>query len=72
MEFHPTGAEIVEHRYQVTKAAAQPVELPHDEGVAVFQFLKAAEKGRALRRGSRQARVFKQNFTSGFLQSREL
>jgi hypothetical protein len=39
MEFHATGAEIVEHRYQVAEAAAQPVELPHCERVAVFQFL---------------------------------
>ena len=52
MEFNTTGAEVVEHRYQIAKAAAQPVELPHDERVAVFQFLQAAEKGRALRRYS--------------------
>jgi hypothetical protein len=37
MEFHATGAEVVEHRYEVAQAAAQPVELPHDQCVAVLQ-----------------------------------
>jgi hypothetical protein len=27
LEFHATGAEIVQHRYQITQAAAQLVEL---------------------------------------------
>jgi hypothetical protein len=45
--------QVVEHGYQVAQAAAQPVELPHGERVAVFQFLQATEQDRALRRGSR-------------------
>ena len=72
MKFHATGAEGVEHGYQVAQAAAQPVELPHNERVAVLELLQAAEQGRALCRGSRQAFVFEQGFTSGFFQSREL
>jgi hypothetical protein len=47
MEFHATGAEVVEHRYQVAQAPAQPVELPNDQSVAVFQLLQAAAQGRA-------------------------
>jgi hypothetical protein len=53
MEFHATGPEVVEHRYQVSQTPALSVELPHDQSVAMFQFLQASEKGRALRRGSR-------------------
>jgi hypothetical protein len=34
MEFHATGAEIIQHRYQVAQAAAQPVELPHNQLVS--------------------------------------
>ena len=30
MEFHASAAEIVEHSYEVTEAAAQPVELLRD------------------------------------------
>jgi hypothetical protein len=51
--FYATGAEIIEHRYQVAQAAAQPVELPNNQRVAVFQLLEATEQGGALRRGSR-------------------
>jgi len=29
MEFHATGGETVQDRYQVAQAAAQPLELPH-------------------------------------------
>ena len=57
MEFHATGAKVVEHRYQVAQAAAQPVGLPHNERIAVFQSLRATEKGRALRRGSRKSLI---------------
>ena len=57
MKFHATGAEVLEHRYQVAQTAAQPVELPNDERIAVFQFLQTAQKGTALRRGSRQSLV---------------
>jgi hypothetical protein len=53
MEFHATGAEVVEHRYQVSQTAAQPVELPHDERVTVFQLSQATEQCRALRGCSR-------------------
>jgi hypothetical protein len=53
MKFHATGPKVVEHCYQVTEAAAQPVELPHNERGAVFQFLQATEQGGALGRGSR-------------------
>jgi len=47
-EFHSAIAQAVEHRYQVAQAAAQPVELPHNERVAALQLLHAAEQGRAL------------------------
>jgi hypothetical protein len=40
MVFDATGSEVVAHRYQVAEAAAQPVELPHDQRVAVFQFFR--------------------------------
>jgi hypothetical protein len=43
MEFHATAAEVIEHRYQIAQAAAQPVELPHDKRVAVFELLQTAE-----------------------------
>jgi hypothetical protein len=35
MEFHATAAEIVQHRYQVARAAAQPVELPRRGNVPI-------------------------------------
>jgi hypothetical protein len=72
MEFHATGAEVVEHRYQVAQTAAQPVELPHNKGVAVFQPLQAAEQGRALRRGSRYSLILEDGFAPGLLQRGEL
>jgi hypothetical protein len=31
MEFHAACAEVIQHRYQVTQAAAQPVE-PEESG----------------------------------------
>ena len=72
MELDATGAEVVEPGYQVAQATAQRVELPYDQCVAVFQFLQAAEQGRAPRRGSRQAFILENDFTSGLLQCREL
>jgi hypothetical protein len=33
MEFHATGAEVVEHPHQAEQAAAQPVEVSHNERV---------------------------------------
>jgi hypothetical protein len=41
-EFHARGAEVIQHRYQVAKAAAQSVEFPYDQRVAVFEFLQTA------------------------------
>ena len=53
MEFHTTGAEIIEHRNQIAQAAAQPVELPHDQRVTGPERLEATREGRALYAGSR-------------------
>ena len=36
MESGAEGGEVVEHLYQVAETAAQPVELPQDERVAVL------------------------------------
>jgi hypothetical protein len=72
MELHATRAEVVEHRYPVAKAAAQPVELPDHKRVAVFQFLQAAAEGKALRRGSGQAIIPEYCLAPGFLQRSEL
>jgi len=52
MDLDAGGAEIVEHRYQVAQTTAQPVELPYNERVAVFQLFQASEKDRALGCGS--------------------
>jgi hypothetical protein len=49
-EFHASGAQVIGHRYRVAQAAAQPVELPHNERAAGFQSLQTAEQGRALHR----------------------
>ena len=46
-EFHASLFQVVEHGYQVAQAAALAVELPHDDRVAVFEFLQTAEQGRA-------------------------
>ena len=40
--------QVVEHRYQVSQAAAQSVELPHYERVAFLQGFEATEQGMAL------------------------
>jgi hypothetical protein len=40
--------QVAEHGDEAAQAAAQRVELPHDERVAVVEFLQTAEKGRAL------------------------
>jgi hypothetical protein len=45
MGFHATGAEVVQHRYQVAQAAAQPVELLHDQRVADAKGSKATKRG---------------------------
>jgi hypothetical protein len=64
--------EVVEHRYQIAETAAQPVELQHNERVAVFQLLEAAQKGRALGGGSRYSLILEHGLASGLLQRREL
>jgi hypothetical protein len=51
MEFHATGAEVVQHHYQVAQAAAQPVEHPHDQRVTGAERLQATEQGMALNPG---------------------
>jgi hypothetical protein len=48
MEFHAEGWEVVLHRYQVAQAAAQPVELPHDQRVTGSKRPETPRKGRAL------------------------
>jgi hypothetical protein len=42
-EFNPSTFQVVEHCYQVAQAPAQTVELPHNQGVAGFEFLYTAE-----------------------------
>jgi UDP-N-acetyl-D-glucosamine dehydrogenase len=48
MEFHATGAEVVEHRDQVAQAASRPVESPYNESVARPQCLQTTRERRAL------------------------
>jgi len=60
--------------YQVAQAAAQAVELPDNERVAVLQGLEAAEEAGAVRRGSRYALILENGFgsASGPRQGRKL
>jgi hypothetical protein len=62
------GPEIVEHRNQVAPATAQPVQLPHNQRVAVFQLLQAPAKSRALRGDSRYSFTLENGLASGLLQ----
>jgi len=48
MEFHATGAEVIQHRYQIAQAPAQPVELPHNQRVTGSKRPETTERGRAL------------------------
>src|SRR5450631_810074 len=64
--------QVVEHRYQVAQAAAQPVELPHYERVAFLQGFEATEQGRALDAGRAGEFVFKKFGASGLLERRYL
>ena len=40
--------EIVQHLDQVAEAAPQPIQLPHDQGVASLQGLEASDQGGAV------------------------
>src|SRR5664279_3244719 len=64
--------QVVEHRYQVAQAAAQPVELPHYERVAFLQRFEATEQGRALDANRAGEFVFKKFGASGLLERRYL
>ena len=68
-EFHALLFQVIEHGYQFAQAATQVVQLPHDERVAGFESLQAAEQGRALGRGSRDAVVLEYRLHPAFFKT---
>ena len=60
--------QVIEHRDEVAQAAAQPVQLPHNERVAVLYGFQATRQGRTLRGCSRNAFVFEDRLAPGALQ----
>jgi hypothetical protein len=72
VKLNATGAEVVEHRYQVAQTAAKPVELPHNQRVAVFQplFRQRRRAGRFV--VAPDNLVIEDGLTSGVLKRREL
>jgi hypothetical protein len=65
--FHAPLFQVVEYGDEVAQAAAKPVEFPDNQRVAGFEFLKTAEKGRALGGCTRQAVILEGGFAAGLL-----
>src|ERR1019366_3814550 len=63
--------EAVQHMDEVAQAAAQTVELPHNQCVAGLQLLQATGEGRAFDVSASHL-VLEHGFASGLFQSREL
>ncbi len=63
-ELNAAVLEIIEHRDQVAKRAAQAIEFPNGQRVPRLQSLETAEQGRALRRRAREF-ILEDSFASG-------
>jgi len=71
MELDASLLEVVQHVDKVAQAAAQPVELPHNQRIACRQGFQATGEGRAVDVRTRHL-VLEHGLASGLLQGGEL